>query len=718
MSWIHYIDNEVPWDAPAHYGEWDSLSQAGGSTVVQSTDAAFPERGAYGLRCQTVAGNNAYVQKDDIASIAPGGELYVGFWMNVAGLPAVSSTYLSSLYNGGSMQIGVYFSTAGSLKLACRRDGGWTYLGWIAPPAATGRWLYFVLAVKRASSGVAADGWFRMWFDGRLAAEGINQDNYDTFAGSLDLRAGCHASARDNLDVYLDEYKVATSYPEPYVPTPADEYPSADRTIVLYRTASADSVAFADYCVAELGIPLANLIPLPNATANEGLADYATFQTEVETDLAAYLALNPTVAANCSCFLIGYGVPGYFTVSAVVHSAVSRLMNYGTAFSSGTANPLYNPSTVARLTKTALGGKYLCSRIDADTLQHARDLIDRAATVSALAALPDSDTLWSGDATYRASLACQKLRLLIERYVGGEGIEADDAAFIWFTEGGSYGTGGSKVACVDVNAASGYSLRTGSTTCIVALHTQGFAAALGNSHTADTFDAESFFEMLRIGGTLAEASIVAVRKLDFTAVGAGSPLLTVAFQLGGYNVYRGLGGIESIDWQGPVACARSGEAALSVYGELTPGLRYVFAARAVSAEGVEEGNTHVVAYAELDEQGGLLPAPLARPIEQTAEAQPDGTLLVGFSYAPPVGFAEADGFDLLGNGGTGEPDLESPLATVDGAADGQTDFEVSISRPEVPTLLACRARSGEQLGPVGEALCVPAPDAPSPAELL
>jgi len=155
-----------------------------------------------------------------------------------------------------------------------------------------------------------------------------------------------------------------------------------------------------------------------------------------------------------------------------------------------------------------------------------------------------------------------------------------------------------------------------------------------------------------------------------------------------------------------------------VDGALTPGLRYVFGVRAVSAEGVEERNTHVVAYAELDEQGELLPVPLARPTELTADVQSDGTLLVGFSYARLVGFAEADGFDLLSDGGTGELDLENPLATVDGAADGQTDFEISISRPEVPTLLACRARNGEQLGPVGEALCVPAPDAPSPAELL
>ena len=258
MTWTHYIDNEVPWDAPAHYGEWDSLVEAGGSTIVQSTDAAFPDRGSYGLRCQTVSGNTACVEKEDVASIAVGGELYIGFWMKVAALPA-AYTYVTSLYEGSNLRVGVLLDTDGDLRLICRRDGAFTYLAYTAPPAASGRWLYFVLAVKRASSDVAADGWFRMYFDGRLADEAIDQDNYDSFANLLNLRAGCQANAADDLDVYLDEYKVAAGYPEPHVPTPADEYPSARRTAVLYRTASADSVEFADYCVSELGLSLIHI---------------------------------------------------------------------------------------------------------------------------------------------------------------------------------------------------------------------------------------------------------------------------------------------------------------------------------------------------------------------------------------------------------------------------------------------------------------------------
>ena len=47
MTLLHYIDNEVPWSGD--YGEWDSRTQAGGSTITRTAGAAWPERGDYGL---------------------------------------------------------------------------------------------------------------------------------------------------------------------------------------------------------------------------------------------------------------------------------------------------------------------------------------------------------------------------------------------------------------------------------------------------------------------------------------------------------------------------------------------------------------------------------------------------------------------------------------------------------------------------------------------
>ena len=134
MSLLHYIDNEVPWDAPAHYGEWDSLVEAGGSMIVRAgAEAAFPDRGSHGLRCRTASGDVAYVQKDGVASVAPGGEIYVGFWLYVAALPA-AGTYIGSLYISGTVKLAGYHFDAGRLRFNYRDDGGWNGGATATPP--------------------------------------------------------------------------------------------------------------------------------------------------------------------------------------------------------------------------------------------------------------------------------------------------------------------------------------------------------------------------------------------------------------------------------------------------------------------------------------------------------------------------------------------------------------------------------------------------------
>ncbi len=709
---LHHIDNEVP-----AFGEWDSVVEAGASTIIQSAAAAFPDRGAVGLRVTIVGANNAYVQKTISHSLDPGGWICFGCWINVA---VAKTLYLWAIKATDSTWDGrLEIESFGKLRIRMRDDGGvvrsssWT----IWPRDINdGLWHYLVIGFKRATSNVASDGEAVFYCNGHEWGTITGVDNYDRWASVDYAQLGASVGADDGFVCDFDEIKIADAYPEPFSPTPLTDYPEARRTVVLYREASADSREFADYCVSELEIPLANLCPLPNATANESLADYATFQTEVETDLAAWLALNPTVAANCSCFLLGHGVPGYFTSGGVKHSAISRLMNYGTAFSSQTANPLYNPATVARLTKTALGGKYLCTRIDADTLANAKTIIDRSLTVAALSAIPAADKLYSDETTYKASLACQHLRIITAALD-----VFDDDAFVWGDTGSpSFNPPqGTQAVFVDDSADSASSLRTGSDPCFYALTSKygEYAAALGNSETADTFDAESFFEMLRIGGSLAEAFTVAIAHLDYTAVGIGSPLMTVAFQLSGYNVYRGLGGIEGIDWDNPIAYLMPGADSITFAQDLLPEQRYVYAVRAVSSAGVRERNTHVIAYVEPDEQGSLLPAPLARPTDPTVEVQ-QSSLLIGFTYLAPIGFAQADGFDVLSDNSTGQLDFDNPVATVERSRNDRFDFEVSITRPDAPVLLAVRARLGEQVGPVSEIVFVPPASGPASIKIL
>jgi len=478
---------------------------------------------------------------------------------------------------------------------------------------------------------------------------------------------------------------------------------------VLYRSASADSVEFADYCAAELGVPRCNLVPLPNATADETLADYATFQAEVENDLAAWLALNPTVAANVTTFLVGYGVPGCFTHAGVVHSAASRLMHYGSAFSSGAPNPLYNPSTVERLTATALSaaGVYLACRIDADTLAHAKEIVNRQ---SSIVNLQDADTLYSDDAAYLASLPCQRLRIV----TAALGEYANDAFVFGDTGTPSFGAAGSRVCFVDDSADAADTLRAASE-LFDAIVTNGYAAGLGFSSLTSNLSPLAFFEMLRVGGTLAEAFCVAIASLDYTAVPIGSPLMTVAFQLGGYNVYLGKGSPDMIDWDQAIAYTRYNVEAITINVPLMEGQKHVLAARAVSHLGVEEHNTHVLSYVELDAEGNLLPRPMSAPSEITTDIQGDGSLVMSFSYRPPTGFAPADAFEIFSDGGTGTVDLEEPVATLSNVEPHQTDFEVLLNVESFPVKLAARGLKGEQNGPLSRTITValsPAPLSP------
>ncbi|MCD6377464.1 MAG: hypothetical protein J7L99_01290, partial [Planctomycetes bacterium] len=623
MSLLHYIDNEVP-----GFGEWDAVVQSGSSTIVQATDAAFPERGSLGLRTTIVGTSPAYVRKDNMnVSIAPGQTIYTAFMARFANKPS-SYTKISQGYNvSGDTLYVLYTNSSGVFEWYIADDAG-NFHGFTgSTDCSDNNWHWVVIGLHRASSSTGADGWGKLWVDGILEAQYTSVDNYDRLSDFDQFRLGVPSHARDGFVIDHDEIKItADTYPEPYVPTPSSDYLQAQRIVVLYRQGDADSRAFADYCVESLSIPRCNLCPLPNASGNETLTDYATFQAEVENDLSDWLDRNPTVKSNCMCFLIGYGVPGYFYHNGLKHSATSRLMNFGATFSSKSSNPLYNPDTVERLTKSTLGGKYLSVRIDADTLANAKAMIDRSLTVSALSALPATDILYSGDGDYRVSLDCQHLRIITEAIE--ETVNND--AFIFGTAPHYYGTAGERVAAIFDKEYSADSLRTTAADLSRAIITYNYAAGAGFSEAADMISPTPFFEMLRIDGTFAEAIAVAVAHLDYTAVAIGNPLMTVAFRKNGYNIYKGVGGVEHINWDNPVAYLRAEQQVITFRENLIPHQQYIYAVRAVSSSGIVEHNTNVITYVEIDEQGNLSPLPLAKPINLDVATTESG-IFVAFS---------------------------------------------------------------------------------------
>ncbi|MCD4823583.1 MAG: hypothetical protein K8S55_03180 [Phycisphaerae bacterium] len=680
--------------------------EAGASTAIRG-DGSPTARGNKILQCTSVGTDAAYVTRSLSHTITPGDWIQTGFYFR----PIVfrqSSTYpyrarVFHLSASGTTYARLYLSYAGKMKLQINADSGYA---WLTETSAINInvLIYVVIAYKRATTNIACDGEAVLYFNGVAVSSLTGIDNYDRLATTLSsVLFGCISDNVDNAYDF-DEVKIADNYPEPYVATPEILTPCPARTVVLYRQASADSQEFAYYCHSQLGVPLSNLCPLPNASANEVLADYATFQAEVETDLAAWLGRNPTVAANCTHFLIGYGVPGYFMHSGNRHSATARLMNYGTAFTGAIDNPLYQ--TTDRLTKTALAGKYLCTRIDAQNLAAAKTILDNSDADITVTA---TDKLYTDETAWAASLAAQKLR--IETAAIPAQLTNDAFTFGDATSLSAFGSpAGSRVAFVDDTANSADTLRA--TSEAYDALAADYAAAMGFADTVETLDVEAFFEMLRSDGTFAEAMMVAANKIDGYLVTAGAGLFGVTFRQAGYNIYRGL----TQDDMTLVAAPRSGvtEVDISQPGDTA----YWYKITAVSAAGVEEHNTHVMCLADIDEADELQPSPLPVPVELTAELTAEDSLKLGFCWEIPPGYAQPTGFEVFSDSGSGTLDMENPVAVVSITAVDHLEHSAVVSFSTLPIQLAVRATRDAQAGPLSKTLIVPAAAPPLPPVTL
>ena len=714
MTLHAYIDNEVP-----VIGEWTGqvFSGSAGSNMLQGAAYAWPERGAVGLRCSCLGEEAArtYCFKNGICPTAAAGEtVALGFWYRLTTKPDGNSIIITM--NGTVDFLTMLITSGGYVYPALAQDtgGGPSTTGFICT---LGRWHYLQVFITRASGPGVADGSASFYADGLLLGSTGAYENFAKTAGDdYDMKMGVtYLPSGSEYVADYDEIKVgdALSDIEPYVPTPADENPSARRTVVIFRRYNTDSHAVVDAAITA-GVPRGNCLGVA-CTTNENLADYATFQSEVENSLTTFLTNNPTIASNCTGFLLARNVPGSFTSGGVKHSATSRLMNFGTAFSSDTANPLYNPTTVARLTKTLLDGQYLAARCDgADGVA----LISRAATVSALSALAAADTLYSDESAYLSSLPCRRLRIVTAAMPGGDFV--NDAFALG--DGGSptFGSAGSRVAFADDTASSASSLRTGSAACYAAINTGAYAAALGCAETAQSFDAEAFFEMLRIGGTFAEAAAVAVPYLDSVAVAAGWPLMTAAFQLGGYNLYRGKGGKDNIDYDNPVGYARAGQNSIDLVGlGHEPSTVYTYGIRTVSDSGVEEANRSVVCRVAFDGDGEMI-TPGPNPILwATAEPIAGGKVRLAFSYSavnePTGGGAAAL---QVAQVTAGAADWESPIETISfsGTVIRRQDLATEFDHGATVTL-AVRAVTSGSVGGEPLTLSPVLIDAEGPAEV-
>lgn len=495
------------------------------------------------------------------------------------------------------------------------------------------------------------------------------------------------------------------------LPNIDNDLPSAERTLLICPDTT-DGLSFADACIEKFSLPPGNVLMVPSLSSGPVAADYASFQAEVEQPVLQHFSREPQPGGQCTCLLLGPGLPGSFMHGGVQHSAVSRLMNLHNPFDGPIANPLYKPTRIERLTPATLGTTRLAARIDAELVDDAVALLDRARAVQDLDTVPADEKICSDDPAWTDSPQRRRLRL------AAAGVQpAENDALLYCSQGEAFfgsnrGTRAAAVVDLDASAAS---MLTDTGPCEAALMA-GYASAVGWSDEADDFDAPSFFEMLRIGGTVAEALAVSVSHLDSTAMLVGWPLLSAGLPKASLNFYAGLDSPENVDYAAPIDFARPDESELTIRCALPPGRRVYVGCRRVSELGVEEGNTHVLAAVAVDPQTQTMVVPLPRPTDVTATTASDGSLRVDFSSIRKPGLAQPEQFELLAVTAGGQPDAP-PLARVP-AQRGRREYHCTIPGHSAPARLGVRARRGDHLGPLSRPVRPVALAASTPPDTL
>ena len=134
--------------------------------------------------------------------------------------------------------------------------------------------------------------------------------------------------------------------------------------------------------------------------------------------------------------------------------------------------------------------------------------------------------------------------------------------------------------------------------------------------------------------------------------------------MGEYRIYRGVGGVDSIDWTTPVGTvpAGTGTKALAGLGHVADQV-YYYGLRAVSDSGVEEDGTGQIVRVVVDDAGNLIGSPPNAITSASAEAVAAGKVRL---YA----YYKAFGSEAIATGvqvalvTAGAPDWDTPLQTI------------------------------------------------------
>ncbi len=609
-------------------------------SLSQSSLASFPDRGAVGLLVTCEAGTDGGCLTCDVPDGATASNLRV----------MIAPQSLT----GGRIVFARALDDAGDevFRLTLDADGPEITVGLATDQQLTAalheglRWHCVELGMD-AQADTAA-----LWINGMLADQ-VSGDMTALAPRAVEL-GGVFKDSTTLGAMHLDEWVIADGYIGPQIIEPTREHADDPaRWLVIYNTAVADSVIWAQAYGEARRVPLANLLGLELST--DETIDEAAFDA-LRSAMEDYLDRHG-LADHVMGILCGYGVPGNFTVAggSVVESIPVQIQAPGGSYVL-ILNPLANADPPDRPTAANLGAYRLSARMDGPTLAEALAMTSRASDIEQQGLGEGDQAVFHFDPVtlgsfaepqmqrmgeWAASVERQRLRLPFQQTtptdppaeVSFDSIDHDGVFWGWRQDAppeGFFGEpAGRRVLCAQIAEypATLTTLRDpdGDDWPSTALRA-GYAAAAGSPwpiSIGGVPDVQRCFAALRDGWTLAEAWFVASPYLREALTLIGDPLLTVPFPRAGTNIYGPFASWAEANDAACIAALRPGERHWTLPAEHRPaeGQMAIYVLRRVDAAGREErGFAHVIVQTVNGKPVNPPPAPLLRSAREQDDA--------------------------------------------------------------------------------------------------
>lgn len=332
---------------------------------------------------------------------------------------------------------------------------------------------------------------------------------------------------------------------------------SKENVVVVYRSGDSESEEFAQRYKNLHRLSANQLLPIA-CSATEILADYATFDSEVETPILSGLSSSPLSNYTIHAIVLMPRVPGGFIDGSHVISATSRLSRIHHSFSREMRNPLYDRKTFKRFDSSDADLAIICTRFDSPLAAITKQWFDN--TERAMRQFYASGEFFfdpysalhnTGSDQYEAEMIffydslLQRLGLTVQSTVQVDpyidpviGSVKDDSFYWgWGADRGSLSyfktTRAMRAFFYNADFDGAATMRNvDATTWPLLAIRKGYTAtagAMSNPGIGGFLRPYPFFNALFRGATLGEAMLFSVPHLDWTMAFFGDPLLKIGF---------------------------------------------------------------------------------------------------------------------------------------------------------------------------------------------